>query len=375
MEMLFSLTYGYEGLNNPWRMILIVLYLAIGLVLIIKGGDWFVDSASWIAEKFKIPKLIIGATIVSFATTLPEFLVSVFAAIEGVQGVAGSEGAIDMATGNAIGSVIANTGLIMSLSILFMPVKVNRKTFIIKPLILIFSVALLLIFSIDQKLYWWESIFMILILIGFLVDNVLEAKSQMKKEAALATNRGPNPTPVSPSSSLEKKEEIKEEGVKSEEKPEKVTKDWVHIVFFILGVIGIVAGAQLLVDNATAFATEIGVPDKIIAITVVAIGTSLPELITTVTAIVKKQSDLSVGNVLGANIIDMCLILAVCSFIYGSYLPVHLSTLYLDLPFALGIIGFATIPTMINQKLSRWQGCVTLALYATYLVLSCTLTF
>ena len=140
--------YGYENMgDSPWKMVLIILFLAIGLVMIIKGGDFFVDAASWIAEKTGIPKLIIGATIVSLATTLPELLVSVFAAIEGVQ--TGASSAVDMATGNALGSVIANTGLIMSISILFMPVEVERKTFIVKPLILIASVILLFIFSIN----------------------------------------------------------------------------------------------------------------------------------------------------------------------------------------------------------------------------------
>lgn len=381
MDILFSLKYGYETLGNPWKMILVVVYLIVGLVLIIKGGDWFVDAASWIAEKFGIPKLIIGATIVSMATTLPELLVSCFAAAEGAANPALASSSIDMATGNAIGSVVANTGLIMSISILFMPVSVDRKNFIIKPIILIISILALLLFSLDGKLVVWEAAIMLVILVLFFVDNVLEAKKQMKKEAVIA---GPNDKNIIKGQELQaaqgavKSDEVSADKVSltPEEKKALNRKEIAkNIGLFLIGVVGIVVGAQLLVDNATVFAQEVGVPDKIIAITIVAIGTSLPELITTITAIIKKQSDLSVGNVIGANIIDMCLILSLCSFIYGNALPVYKSTLYLDLPFALGIAVIATVPTMFTKKLQRWQGIASLALYITYLTLYCTLTF
>jgi len=381
MEILFSLKYGYETLDNPWKMILVVTYLIVGLVLIIKGGDWFVDAASWIAEKFGIPKLIIGATIVSMATTLPELLVSVFAAAEGAANPLLASSSVDMATGNAIGSVIANTGLIMSLSILFMPVSVDRKNFIVKPIILLFSIFSLFLFSLDGKLVVWEAVIMLIILVGFFADNVIEAKRQMKKEAAIAGSSDKN---IIKGAELQEAQQIsgKDNNMFSKasaadaEKKISNRKDVIrNIGLFLIGVVGIVAGAQLLVDNATVFAQQIGVPDKIIAITIVAIGTSLPELITTITAIIKKQSDLSVGNVIGANIIDMCLILSLCSFIYGNALPVYKSTLYLDLPFAFGIVAINTVPTLFTKKLQRWQGIVSLALYITYLTLSCTLTF
>lgn len=351
--------YGYENMgDSPWKMVLIILFLAIGLVMIIKGGDFFVDAASWIAEKTGIPKLIIGATIVSLATTLPELLVSVFAAVEGVQ--TGASSAVDMATGNALGSVIANTGLIMSISILFMPVEVERKTFIVKPLILIASITLLFIFSIDRNLYVWEAIILLVVLVLFFADNVYEAIREGKKKASLE--------------SAETEVELEKVEVSSEEKVNSNKKEIiVNTAKFVIGIAGIVFGAQFLVDNGTALATELGVPEKIIAITIVAIGTSLPELITTITAIIKKQSDLSVGNVIGANIIDITMILSICAIVYGKSLPVFTTTLCYDLPFALGLAIVGTVPTMFTKKLQRWQGFAMLAIYITYLTLNIVL--
>jgi cation:H+ antiporter len=369
----FSLTYGWEGLANPGRMLLIVFYIVIGLVLLVKGGDWFVDGAVWFAEKFKIPKLLIGATIVSIATTLPEFLVSVFAAIEGTQGLSSGTAAVDMATGNAIGSVLCNIGLILSLSMIFTPLAVKGKDFVVKPSILLGAIVLFWIFSLDRSLYWWEALLMILVLAGFFADNIIEAREEMKAQAGVENGSeaekgikkdhgGAAGTPIAD---------------QSEAKPSfSLTHPaFFHVGLFLLGVLGIIAGAQLLVDNATEFATEAGVPTKIIAVTIVAVGTSLPELITAVTSIIKRQSDLSVGNLIGASIIDQTLILPVCSFIYGKALPVLDSTLYLDLPFALSIVALAVIPSMFTKKLQRWQGIVCLTLYIAYLALSCTLKF
>lgn len=364
-----SFKYGWENLANPGRILLIILYLLVGLVLLIKGGDWFVDGAVWFAEKFKIPKLVIGATIVSIATTMPEFLVSIFAAIEGAQGAAGSSGAVDMATGNAIGSVICNCGLILSLSMLLRPINVDKKSIIIKPSILLFAIVLFWIFSIDRNLYVWEAVLMLLVLVGFFLENVLEAKADMKVQAQMAVGTSIPVAQVPSEETKESEEHGKKEPV-SEAKPKKKGAElWKNIGLFIIGIAAIVVGAQLLVDNATELAVEMGVSNKIIAVTIVAIGTSLPELITAIVSIVKKQSDLSVGNIIGANIIDQTLILPVCSFIYGKALPVFDSTMYLDLPFALAITLVATVPSMFTKKLSRWQGAVGLCLYISYLTL------
>ena len=341
---------------------MIIILFIIGLLLIIKGGDWFVDAASWIAEKSGIPKFIIGATIVSIATTLPELIVSIIAAVEG-HGllVSGDEVAalesVDMAIGNAIGSVNANSGLIMAISLIFMPAVIKRKEFWVKPVLLMATIVILFLASLKGELTPVGSIFVLLMLVIFFVENTISAKRQMN---------------------LPTEDDIEEQQVEDEIIEAKgILKKFAarheilaNIIMFILGAAGIVIGARLLVDKGTQIAVMLKVPTKIIALTMVAIGTSLPELVTTISALVKKQSDLSVGNIFGANLIDMALILPVCSFIFGAGLPVNNNVLYLDMAFALGLVAIAVIPTIIRGKFSRIQGFVLFATYVVYIVLS-----
>lgn len=341
---------------------MIIILFIIGLLLIIKGGDWFVDAASWIAEKSGIPKFIIGATIVSIATTLPELIVSIIAAAEG-HGllIAGNEvealSSVDMAIGNAIGSVNANTGLIMAISLIFIPASIKRKDFWFKPVLLMVTIVLLFLACIKGELKVLGAIFVLLMLVVFFVENTIMAKKHM----ALSNEE-------------EKTEEEEKEEESSSKDPLKIlakkNEILANIIMFILGAAGIVIGARLLVDKGTQIATLLNVPTKIIALTMVAIGTSLPELVTTLTAIAKKQSELSVGNIFGANLIDMALILPVCSFVFGAGLPVNNNVLYLDMAFALGLSMIAIIPTIIRGKFSRVQGFLLLAAYIVYIVLS-----
>ena len=343
---------------------MIIILFIIGLLLIIKGGDWFVDAASWIAEKSGIPKFIIGATIVSIATTLPELIVSIIAAVEGhghlVNGdnIAALE-SVDMAIGNAIGSVNANSGLIMALSLIFMPVAIKRKEFWIKPVLLLATIVILFLASLKGELTPVGAIFVLLMLVIFFVENTITAKKQMNL-----------PADEEETESAVTEEEAVEEPKGFFNKLKAKYEIPFNIVMFILGAAGIVIGARLLVDKGTQIAIMLNVPTKIIALTMVAIGTSLPELVTTISAIIKKQSDLSVGNIIGANLIDMALILPVCSFIYGAGLPVSNNVLYLDMAFAFGLVAIAVVPALIRGKFSRVQGFVIFAAYVTYIVLS-----
>ena len=343
---------------------MIIILFIIGLLLIIKGGDWFVDAASWIAEKSGIPKFIIGATIVSIATTLPELIVSIIAAVEGhghlVSGdnIAALE-SVDMAIGNAIGSVNANSGLIMALSLIFMPVAIKRKEFWIKPVLLLATIVILFLASLKGELTPVGAIFVLLMLVIFFVENTITAKKQMNLPA------DEEETEVAVAS-----EEAVEEPKGFFNKLKAKYEIPFNIVMFILGAAGIVIGARLLVDKGTQIAIMLNVPTKIIALTMVAIGTSLPELVTTISAIIKKQSDLSVGNIIGANLIDMALILPVCSFIYGAGLPVSNNVLYLDMAFAFGLVAIAVVPALIRGKFSRVQGFIIFAAYVAYIVLS-----
>ena len=310
----------------------IILLFVLGLVLIIKGGDWFVDAAGWIAEVSGIPRFIVGATSVSVATTLPELFVS---------SIAASKGQAEMAIGNAIGSVTANTALIMALSMVFLPVTLKRKDYLFKSVLLMGAVALLWALCGDGTLPVARGVIMFVVFALFIWENVKAAK--------------------------------KEDANEPEEKPEKPTRQTVlkNIVLFVLGAAGIVIGSDLLVDNGTLLAQRLGVPENVVALTAVAIGTSLPELVTAITSIVKKEASLSVGNVIGANIIDTALILPVCSVISGGTLQVAASTVRVDMPVCLAVTMIALIPALISQRFRRWQGILLIGIYIAYLAVVC----
>ena len=303
-----------------------LLLFVIGLVLIVKGGDLFVDAASWIAEVSGIPKFIVGATIVSLATTLPEMIVSVMAAVEGK---------VDMAVGNAVGSVTANTALIFAIAVLFMTVELTRRQYMTKSVILIASSAVVLLASLTGQFQFWGTIVLFLLFFAFIFENVKQAKLEMHDA----------------------------------EKPEFSGKELTkNLVMFVLGAAGIVVGSRLLVDSGSAIAAYLGVPESIIAVTLVAVGTSLPELVTTITSIIKKQSSLSAGNIIGANIIDLCLILPLCDLVSAEKLPISHQSIVLDMPVCLLVVVTCVLPMLLRQKSSKVQGAVLLVLYIGYLI-------
>ncbi|MCI6038005.1 MAG: calcium/sodium antiporter [Candidatus Limiplasma sp.] len=318
---------NFTGSTPLW----IVLFFAAGLICIIKGGDLFVDAASWIAEASGIPKFIIGATIVSFATTLPEMLVSVFAALEG---------SADIAVGNAVGSVTANVGLIMCLSLVCMECAMSRKQFGVKACLLLAAILVLFAFTRDGQLSIGESVFILLIFAGFIVESLIAARREQGTEVAEDAER-----PAVNGKTIA-----------------------VNIVKFVVGAAAIVLGAQLLIDNGSAIASLLGVPDAIVAATMIAIGTSLPELVTTLTAIRKKQSSLSVGNIIGANIMDLTLIMPLCSLILGKPLTVENQGMLLDIPACLIICAAALVPALWKGKFQRWIGFLIGGLYVVYLI-------
>ena len=325
---------------------LVFLWFAVGLVCIIKGGDWFVEAAAWIAKVSGIPQFIIGATIVSLATTLPEIIVSVMAAANGAGFLAAgnaeaANGAVEMAVGNAIGSVTANTGMILAISILFMPAVIERKKYLPKSLIYIGSVILLWVLSLRLRLTLIGAVVMFAVFAFFIYENIREAKRELGSGSDDQTT-------------VNKKDIVK------------------NILLFVIGAAGIVIGSRLLVDNGTVIAADIlGVPERIVSLTMVAIGTSLPELVTTITAIAKKQSALSVGNIIGANVIDMVLILPLCSFVLGGSLPVEWSTVWIDMPVCFAVAVITIVPALISGRFRRWQGGAALAVYAGYIAYLC----
>ena len=319
---------GGENMETAW----IIIGFIIGVIVIVKGGDFFLDAATWIAEVSGVPKFVIGATVVSLATTLPEVFVSSIAAFDGK---------VDMAIGNAIGSVTANTGMIMAIGILFMPIVVKRKQFMNKGIILLTTIVALLLLSLSGELTIGKSLILLIIFGVFIFENLKSAKQ------------------------IDGEKRVKVEATK------KTTTT--NIVKFIVGTAGIVLGSQLLVNCGSDIATLLGVPENIIGLTMIAIGTSLPELVTTITAIVKKESSISVGNIIGANIIDCALILPICSAISKGSLPVSNQVLRVDMPVCLLIACIAIIPALIKEKFYKWQGVTCLVIYFSYLSYICFL--
>ncbi|MBQ7044289.1 MAG: calcium/sodium antiporter [Clostridia bacterium] len=325
----------------------VIMYalFAVGILFIVKGGDWFVDGAAWVAEVTGIPKFIVGATIVSVATTLPEIFVSSIAAVEGhgilMSGVGDfifqAEEKVGLAIGNGIGSVICNTAMIMALSLVFMPPEIERRKFSPKALHLGLALVLLMIVTRTGSLSTRASIVLLVIFVSFIIENVKSSRSD----------------------SLDYDE------------PPQVDKKAItrNVLEIIVGAAGIVIGSRLLVDYGSDIARSWGVSESIIGVTMVAIGTSLPELVTAVSAIIKKEPSMSVGNVIGANVIDIVLILPICSLIYGGNLPISQQNIYLDFPVSIIVSAIAFIPTIIAKKFSRWQGIVLLLIYAVYLII------
>ncbi|MBE6775209.1 MAG: calcium/sodium antiporter [Ruminococcaceae bacterium] len=320
--------FGYTlfgSLSGGALMAVSAVIFVVGLVFIIKGGDWFVDSASWFAEATGIPKFVVGATVVSFATTLPELLVSVRAAMNG---------SAQLAIGNAVGSVTANTTLIMGVSLVAMAGAVNRKSFTLKGGLLLAASVGLTLLSLSLELPTWSAYILWAIFLVFMISNLVEGKKASENDE-----------------------------IDSYEKKEIPSK----LLFFVLGTAGIVLGAEFLVGSGQTIAKGFGISEAIIGFTVIALGTSLPELVTTLTAIRKKESGLSVGNIVGANIIDLTLILPVCAIIDGKALPVEQMNISFDFPVCIFACAVAVIPTIISGKFRKWQGVALLAIYAGYM--------
>lgn len=303
-----------------------ILLFAIGIVLVIKGGDWFVDAASWIARAANIPPFIIGATIVSIATTLPEMIVSVMASLEGKN---------DMAVGNAVGSVTANTGMILAIAMIFMSVITPRKKFMKQCLFLVATAVVLWVGSLTGSVQVWAIAVLLILFVLFTATNIVDGK----------------------------KEDVEAE--KSEINKNTIAK---NIMLFVVGAAAIVFGSDLLIDGGSNIATALGVPERVIAVTMVAIGTSLPELVTTLTAIKKKEANLSAGNIIGANVIDLALILPICAIVSGKSFEVSKLSLSVDFPVCIGIILIAVVPMLVKEKAYKAQGIVMLAAYVGYIL-------
>jgi len=330
----------FDFFTSGTNIFLLIVALVVGLILIIYGGNWFVDSSIWIAKVTHLPELLIGATIVSIGTTLPEVFVSFMSA---------ATGETAMAVGNATGSIICNLALIFGITLCVMPTLLNRKDFISKFIFLIVAVFFLTFATLDSSIALWEGIILILIFAAFITLNIISA---LKKTA----------TPL-------------KDNVQAEQ-PKKKQKAWVMIVLFIIGAIAIAFGANLLIDSVSALAEKAGVSTQIISLTIVALGTSLPELITMITSVRKSNPAITMGNIIGANILNATLVLGGSATIAGGIsIP---STDFVSLLVSFAIIFTLTailfIPILAKSKTYRWQGIAYEAIYLGYLIFLITKT-
>jgi len=320
-------------------MLVPVLLFLVGFGLLIKGGDWFVDGSVGIARRFHLPELLIGATIVSIGTTLPEVMVSSQAALEGNAGIS---------YGNAIGSIICNTSLIAAITISVRPGKVNPKSFAL-PTAFFFAAAIsyaLVAWTAGRFQRWMGILYLAAFVVYMIVSTM-----HMKKHPELA-----------------EEEEAEEEGGK----PRTL---WQEILLLVVGAAAIAVGARFLVDNGTKIAAALGVPDSVIGLTMVALGTSLPELITAITSLVKGHGSLSLGNVIGANLFNVVLVSGAAITISPFAIPAEKtilgginSSLVIDLPIMLGVMAVMCLPALLKGRLKRWQGILLLCVYVVFTV-------
>ena len=319
-------------------MLMSVLLFAVGLVLLIKGGDWFVDGATGIAKRFNLPDIVVGATVVSIGTTLPEVMVSTTGALAG-------SGA--MAYGNAIGSIICNTALIAAISITCNPGPVNVKS-MKTPAIFFFGAAALYCLAAYGLGTFprWMGFVMLAI---FVVYMVLTVRNGMRNPDAAG---------------------------EEEEEDAKERKMWQELALLVVGAAVIAVGADLLVEHGQVIAIGLGVPETVVALLFVALGTSLPELVTTITSLKKGRASLGVGNVIGANVFNLVLVSGVAVSLAPFDVPCEnflLNTglnmsLVLEIPVMLGVMALMIFPTFASKKLARWQGILLLGIYLAFCV-------
>ena len=327
-----------------------ILLFAVGLLLLIKAGDWFVDGAAGLARRFHIPDILIGATVVSIGTTLPEVMVSATSAVSGHG---------ELAYGNAIGSIICNTALIAAITIAVKPGQVDRGT-MKTPVRFYFIAAAFYAATAYLKGHFTrtDGILLLLIFVAYMSVAIVQAIRDQQLQEKLSEGADPH--------------DVIEDELESTFNPL-----WKDLLLLVVGAALIAVGANLLVDNGTILARMLGVPESVIALTFIALGTSLPELVTAVTSLFKGHGALSLGNIIGANMFNLVLVSGLSITLNPFDLPTekllagHNASLVVDVPLTFIVMLLLTLPGLVKGRLYRWQGILLLAIYAVF----CTFQF
>lgn len=334
----------------------VILLFILGLVLILKGGDFLVDSAVWIAKVTKIPQMVIGATIVSITTTLPEITVSTMAIIKGI---ASNDPALltefaGMAVGNAVGSMLSNVCLSLAIVLIISKVKTEGKAFNIKAIYLTVVTISLYVFSLgDNKINLIEGITLLIAFLGFMTVNILEA----------IEDRGKLKPNVDELNVKNQAEAVIAEDIKAAKKE----NPWLMIGMFVVGAVCIFFGAKLLVDNGEKIALMLKIPMQVVGVTVIAIGTGLPEMVTSIKSAKSGNGNLGMGNILGANIINSTLLLGLISTLCKQGLPIDAITKNVGLLVLIAITLILVIPCIVKKRTFKWQGISLITIYLIYL--------
>lgn len=308
-----------------------VFFLLVGLLLLIFSGDFLVRGSVSLAAHFKVSKLVIGIVIVSLGTSAPELVVSLDAALKGHP---------DISIGNVIGSNIANIALILGLSALVSPIKVQKKGIYFDWVVMMVASLLLLFFSLNLKLQFFEGLLMVFLLTLYIIWSI--TKSRKEKLASLETP------------------------------PKPQYKLWLSLLFVLVSSVGLIYGAEFLVKGASAIAIKMGVDERVISVSVIALGTSLPELATSVAAAARKEMDVFIGNIIGSNIFNIFAILGITSII--TTIDINPMVLKFDIIWmlALALLLFIFLLPLRKGVISRWKGLIFLTIYVAYIYLAFT---
>ena len=312
-------------------IVLQILMLVVGFILLIKGADILISGASSIAANFKVSKMLIGLTIIAFGTSAPELAISISSL---------ASGSTDMLIGNVVGSNIMNILLLIGIGSIICPIVVKKNTVIKEiPILLLISTGLAVLFldtslsnAIINQISRADALICFLFFSIFLYYLIALARQNRDAKA------------------------------KKPEKPQyKLGKSF---LLTLLGLAGIIGGSQLVVNGATSIATSVGISERLISLTVVALGTSLPELVTTITAARRKETDLIVGNIIGSNIFNICVVLSVPIIMFGAVTPGSFQLI--DLVMMVGSAALLFIMTRKDRKISRLEGTLMLLTFAIY---------
>ncbi|MCT4581681.1 MAG: calcium/sodium antiporter [Flavobacteriales bacterium] len=303
-----------------------ILFLVLGLVILVVGGELLVKGAVTIANNFKISPLVIGMTIVSFGTSAPELLVSLQAALDGNPSIS---------IGNVVGSNIANLALVLSITVLIFPIIAERQTKIVDWPMMMLATLLFVVFSLDNQIVWWEGAILFGILVSFTFLLIRNSRKQNKKV---------------------EDDELETKG-----------STFIGIALLLGGLIGLYFGSEWFVSGAVTIAKYFDLSDRVIGVTVVAFGTSAPELVASTVAAYRQQTDISVGNLIGSNLFNIMAVLGITSMV--TPISVEQSVLSFDMFWVVGI-ALAMLPILfIGKKIGRIKGVLLLGSYVSYILI------